>query len=124
MVAFTEIQSDYDIAKILLFAGCNDSSNARIYGTRLEVLGVSQDSLDSAINNYNHSDYLNSIDIENKIKKIIDRLSIIDLESVRPLRSKISGAGTSYDDEKLAILDSESKSLRAQLSSLKKQNSA
>lgn len=54
MVASAEINTDYDVRKILQLAGCSDATQARVYGSRLEVHGVSQEALDIAIGQYDH----------------------------------------------------------------------
>ena len=53
-----------------------------------------------------------------RIAEIKSRLLEIDLESVRPLRAKASGAATPKDDVKLAALEQEAGALRAELAGL------
>ena len=48
-------------------------------------------------------------------QQIKNRLSQIDLESVRPLRAKVYGTATPEDDAKLATLEQEAGALRAEL---------
>ena len=48
-------------------------------------------------------------------QQIKNRLSQIDLESVRPLRAKVYGTATPEDDAKLATLEQEAEALRAEL---------
>lgn len=55
---------------------------------------------------------------EQKIAEIKARLSVIDSESVRPLRAVANGEATKYDTEKLAALDAEAAQLRAELAAL------
>ena len=50
--------------------------------------------------------------------EIKSRLLEIDLESVRPLRAKVSGAATPEDDAKLAALEQEAGALRVELAGL------
>ena len=52
--------------------------------------------------------------------EIAARLRQIDAESVRPLRSKLSGVSTKYDDQKLAELDAEASALREELKGMTK----
>ena len=51
-------------------------------------------------------------------QQIKNRLSQIDLESVRPLRAKAYGTATPEDDAKLAALEQEVETLRAELAGL------
>ena len=51
-------------------------------------------------------------------QRIKSRLLKIDLESVRPLRAKVSGTSTPEDDATLAALEQESGALRAELAGL------
>ena len=51
-------------------------------------------------------------------QQIKNRLSQIDLESVRPLRAKVSGAATPEDEAKLAALEQEAGALREELAGL------
>ena len=51
-------------------------------------------------------------------QQIKNRLSQIDLESVRPLRAKVSGTSTPEDDATLAALEQEAGALRAELAGL------
>ena len=53
-----------------------------------------------------------------RMAEIKSRLLEIDLESVRPLRAKVSGAATPEDDAKLAALEQEAGALRAELAGL------
>ena len=53
-----------------------------------------------------------------RIDEIKSRLNEIDLESVRPLRAKVSGAATPGDDERLAALEQEAEAVRAELAGL------
>lgn len=50
--------------------------------------------------------------------EILARLSGIDFESIRALRSKAVGKGHAADDTKLAALDAEADTLRAELAAL------
>lgn len=61
MVASIEIKSDYDVRKILRLAECQDAELARVYGSRLEVQGVSQEALNTAILTYNHDETISAI---------------------------------------------------------------
>ena len=51
-------------------------------------------------------------------QQIKNRLSQIDLESVRPLRAKVSGTSTPEDDATLAALEQEAGALRVELAGL------
>lgn len=51
-------------------------------------------------------------------QQIKNRLSQIDLESVRPLRAKVSGTSTPEDDATLAALEQEAGALREELAGL------
>lgn len=53
-----------------------------------------------------------------RIQEISGRLRTIDSESVRPLRAKLSGSSTQYDDDKLIALETEASALRAELLTL------
>lgn len=46
------------------------------------------------------------------------RLAQIDLDSVRPLRAILANTATQQDSDKLAALDAEAESLRAELAAL------
>ena len=50
--------------------------------------------------------------------EILSQLSAIDLETVRPLRAVMAGAGTEYDTTKLATLEAAASDLRAELKKL------
>ena len=51
-------------------------------------------------------------------QQIKNRLSQIDLESVRPLRAKVHGTATPEDDAQLAALEQEAGALREELAGL------
>lgn len=53
-----------------------------------------------------------------RLGEILQRLSAIDIESIRPLRAIAADSATGADMEKLAALDEEADSLRKELSSL------
>jgi hypothetical protein len=55
---------------------------------------------------------------EQRRSEILSRLSAIDSDSARPLRAIATGSSTEYDTEKLATLDAEAATLRAELSTL------
>jgi hypothetical protein len=50
--------------------------------------------------------------------EILGRLSTIDQESVRPLRSISDGTGADFDRQKLSTLDAEAAALRTELAGL------
>jgi hypothetical protein len=50
--------------------------------------------------------------------EIISRLSAIDTDSVRPLRAIADGTATDFDRQKLAALETEAATLRAELATL------
>lgn len=52
---------------------------------------------------------------ERRANKIIQRLSEIDTESIRPLRAAVDGSATEFDNKKLAQLESEAQTLRVEL---------
>jgi len=56
--------------------------------------------------------------IDQQIAEIKARLTAIDMESVRPLRSVAAGDATQYDTDKLAALASEASALREELATL------
>lgn len=55
---------------------------------------------------------------ETRQAEILARLKEIDIESIRPLRSKGRGNSSSLDDTKLNDLDTEAESLRTELQGL------
>lgn len=55
---------------------------------------------------------------EQRIKEIENRLSELDLLSLRPLRAIEAGSATQYDRDKLVELDAESEALRNELRGL------
>lgn len=57
-------------------------------------------------------------DLSQRIREINARLMQIDIESVRPLRAKLSGTAVSTDDAKLSALETEAATLRAELRTL------
>lgn len=56
--------------------------------------------------------------VESKVAAIYARLSAIDAATLRPLRAVYSGTFTDADTEKLAALEQESVTLRAELANL------
>ena len=63
------------------------------------------------------AEQLNAIN-DTKKSEIGVRLSVIDLESLRPLRAIINGTQTIFDTNKLMALDAEAETLRAELLTL------
>lgn len=51
-------------------------------------------------------------------KTIDARLAAIDVEAIRPLRAIVIGAGTQFDTDKLAALEVEAATLRAERAAL------
>lgn len=50
--------------------------------------------------------------------RILSRLTAIDAEAIRPLRAIAAGTGTEDDMAKIAALEAEAESLRAQLAAM------
>lgn len=55
---------------------------------------------------------------ESRKQEIFSQLNDIDLQSVRPLRSKINGTSTEADEEKITSLEEKASALRAELVTL------
>ena len=53
-----------------------------------------------------------------RIAEIKSELSLIDMQTMRPLRSKIAGTATVYDENKLKELEDQAEALRTELKSL------
>ena len=56
--------------------------------------------------------------VATRAAEIYTRLSEIDVESVRPLRAVAAGTSTSFDTDKLTVLNTEAEALRLELASL------
>jgi hypothetical protein len=56
---------------------------------------------------------------KNRLQEIDNRLNQIDYESIRPLRAKLSGNHTEYDDDKLTALEAEATNLRKERNAAK-----
>lgn len=54
----------------------------------------------------------------NRQNEIMRELSMLDLQSVRPMRAKLSGAATSEDERILSDLEARATALRAELATL------
>ena len=51
-------------------------------------------------------------------QEILSQLNNIDLQTVRPLRAKVNGTATIFDEEKLTSLETQATTLRAELTAL------
>jgi hypothetical protein len=61
------------------------------------------------------------IDDKNRAQRIFaikDELSLVDSQTMRPLRAKIAGTSTAYDDNKLIELETYADTLRKELANL------
>lgn len=56
--------------------------------------------------------------IEQRIAEIQQELTANDLASVRPLRAKLAGTATEFDDARLAELEEQAQALRTELATL------
>lgn len=55
---------------------------------------------------------------ETRKQEILSQLNDIDLQTVRPLRAKVNGTATIFDEEKLTSLETQAATLRAELTTL------
>lgn len=57
--------------------------------------------------------------VQQRITEIKQQLTTNDLASVRPLRAKVAGTATEYDDARLVELEEQAQALRAELATLR-----
>lgn len=53
-----------------------------------------------------------------RVQEIKNSLTLIDAQSTRPLRAKLSGTGTAEDEARLASLEAQAQTLRTELAGL------
>lgn len=57
--------------------------------------------------------------VQQRITEVQQQLTTNDLASVRPLRAKVAGTATEFDDARLVELEEQAQALRAELAALK-----
>ena len=79
-----------------------------------------QEALDAGLSIEPYKTYSELENEKKSIRKqeIISALNDIDAQSVRPLRSRVNGTATSFDEEKLISLEHQASELRSEILSL------
>lgn len=111
MVADFMHQEGIDLNVLREMLGVDTGHEIINIGGILFINGVTQQSVDMAISNYDHKKQSD----DKRLNSISARLAQVDTESVRPLRAKAAGNATAADDSKLAALDAEAAALRVEL---------